>query len=113
MLGMNEAPDGAAEAADIEQNKVMGILAYLGILFLVPLLAAPNSRFAKYHANQGLILFIFGMAGAVVLLVPFLGWIIGGVIWVAHIVFIIMGIINAAGGKMVPLPLIGQFKLIS
>ena len=27
---------------DIENNKVMALLAYLGFLFLIPLLAAPN-----------------------------------------------------------------------
>ena len=29
---------------DINQNKVMAVLAYIGILVLVPLLAAPNSK---------------------------------------------------------------------
>ena len=54
------APASAADPtrADIEQNKVFAILAYLGILFLVPLLAAPQSPFARYHTNQGIILFI-------------------------------------------------------
>ncbi len=113
MLGMNESPDAAAEAADIEQNKVMGILAYIGILFLVPLLAAPTSRFAKYHANQGLVLFLFDLAVGVIFVIPVLGWIIGTVGFIARLVFMIMGIINAAGGKMVPLPLIGQFKILS
>ena len=43
---------------DINQNKVMAVLAYIGILVLVPLLAAPNSKYARYHSNQGLMLFI-------------------------------------------------------
>ena len=46
------------EQEDINQNKVMAVLAYIGILVLVPLLAAPNSKYARYHANQGLLLFI-------------------------------------------------------
>ena len=37
---------------DINDNKGMSVLAYIGILFLIPLLACPNSRFARYHTNQ-------------------------------------------------------------
>ena len=39
------------EPADVEENRVMGILAYLSWLVLIPLLAAPKSPFARYHAN--------------------------------------------------------------
>ena len=43
---------------DIEQNKLMAILAYLGILVIIPILAAKESKFARFHSNQGLILLI-------------------------------------------------------
>ena len=43
---------------DAEKNKIFGILAYLGILCLVPIFAAKDSPFAKYHANQGLVLLL-------------------------------------------------------
>lgn len=97
---------------DAQQNKVMGILAYLGILFVVPLIAAKESRFAMYHANQGLVLFLFGMATGLVALIPFLGWIVGFAGWAVSVVLMIMGIINAANGQMKPLPLIGKYDLI-
>src|SRR3954470_1008619 len=65
------------DTSDIEQNKVYAILAYLGPLFLVPLLAAPNSKFARYHANQGLVLFlatVIGVVGSFILsMVPIVG----------------------------------------
>lgn len=101
-----------ADAADIEKNKVMGILAYIGILFVVPLLAAKDSRFAMYHANQGLVLFLFGVAIGIVGIVPFLGWLVAAVGVVAQLVFMIMGIINAANGQMKPLPLIGGISIL-
>jgi uncharacterized membrane protein len=100
------------DPADVEKNKIFAILAYLGILFLVPLLAAKESRFAMYHANQGLVLFLFALAVGVVMAVPVLGWIVGVVGWVAEIVFMILGIINAANGQMKPLPLIGGITLL-
>lgn len=43
---------------DVNGNKVFGILAYIGILFLVPLFAAKDSQYARFHTNQGLVLFI-------------------------------------------------------
>lgn len=98
---------------DIEQNKVMALLAY--IIFFIPLLAAKDSPFARYHANQGLILFItsviINIAGAII---PFIGWLIilpFGNIFV--LILIILGIVNAANGKAKPLPLIGKFKILN
>ena len=101
---------------DITDNKVMAVLAYIGILFLIPLLAAPNSRFARFHANQGLVLFlaevVLGAAGGVLGLIPFVGWIISSAIGIVCLAFMIIGIVNAANGKAKELPLIGSFKLI-
>ena len=34
-----------------DNDKLMGVLAYLGILVLVPLLAAKDSKFAQYHGS--------------------------------------------------------------
>lgn len=104
---------------DIDQNKVFGILAYLGILVLVPLLAAPESKFAQFHAKQGLNLFVMYLIGFfplfILSFIPILGilaWLgllaIGGAVFV----FAILGIINAANGKMEKLPVIGDFQLI-
>jgi uncharacterized membrane protein len=113
------ADDPDADAADIEQNRVYAVVGYLGILFLVPLLAAPNSRYARYHANQGIVLFIATVVatGAFYVLghIPFLGRVLslaGSVAWIVSIVFMVLGIVNAASGKCQPLPLLGRFQLL-
>ena len=100
------------DPADVEKNKVMGILAY--IFFFIPLLAAKESKFAMYHANQGLILFlaaiIINIVGGII---PIVGWLI--IIPLGNLVVLIwaiLGIVKAVGGKMEPLPLIGKFNLI-
>ena len=92
---------------DIEKNKVYAILAYIGILFLVPLLAAKDSPYAKFHTNQGLVLFLLEVILSVVWWIPLLG-----LLWIAVVVFAIMGIINAAQGECKPLPIIGEIELI-
>jgi len=95
--------------ADVEKNKIFAILSYIGILFVVPLLAAKDSPFAMYHANQGLILFLLSVALGVVSSIV---WVVAIVAWAVPLVFMILGIINAANGQMKPLPLIGGITIL-
>lgn len=110
-----QAPQGGQ--SDAEKNKAMGIVGYIiPILFFIPLVTdAKNSPFAKFHANQQLMLLIAAVVVNVVGgIIPIIGWFIIlplGSIFL--IVVAIMGIINAAKGEMKELPLIGGFKLIS
>lgn len=101
---------------DIQQNKVMAILAYIGILFLIPLLAAPQSQFARFHANQGLVLFIvdiiLGVVVRICLFIPIVGLIISSVVGLCIFLLMVLGIVNAASGKGKELPLIGKIRII-
>lgn len=103
-------PQPVFDDRDIDSNKVMAILAYIWILFLVPLLAAKNSRFAQYHAYQGVALFIAWI------IVNIVGWMLpynlSGLVTLATLgllVLAVIGIMNAYQGKAKPLPLIGKF----
>ena len=108
---------------DADKNKIFGILAYLGILCLVPILAAKDSPFAKYHANQGLVLFLlevviwitlFVVSIILAMLPGFMGFlsVVFGLLYLVPLVLLILGVINAAAGKCVPLPVIGGIKLL-
>lgn len=99
---------------NLDDVKVMAALAYLGILFFLPLVTHPNSKFGKFHANQGLILLIFSVGGSFVTgLVPVLGlFILTPAVGIATFVFFIMGLINALNKEEKRLPLIGGFDLI-
>jgi uncharacterized membrane protein len=69
----NDGRQSSVQWEDINENKTMAILAY--ILFFVPLLAARESKFAMYHANQGLVLFLAAMAVNLIgSLIPVIGW---------------------------------------
>ena len=105
---------------DVRSNKAMGVLAYIGILFLIPLFAAKDSQYARFHTNQGLVLFIADIALNVVarivciILGNALGLVAVPVITVINLavgiialVFLILGIINACSGEPKKLPLIG------
>jgi len=101
---------------DAQDNKIMGILAYFGILVLVPILAAKESPFARFHANQGVILCILWIILFIVREVLWrISWTLGslcGLLYFAIFVFAIIGIINAAKGEVKELPLIGSFKIL-
>lgn len=102
---------GFSEMED-SNDKLFGILSYLGILWLVGLLAG-KTEFTKFHANQGLVLFIADIIVGIAAVIPFVGWfIIGPVGGIAVFVFMILGIVNAAQGNMKPLPLIGKIQII-
>ncbi|HHX74640.1 MAG TPA: hypothetical protein GX699_07035 [Firmicutes bacterium] len=99
------------DPADIEKNKVVAALAY--ILFFIPLVAAPESKFGRYHANQGLILLIVAFVGCFILgMIPILGWLLLPFYSIAIFVLFIIGLVTGLNGKAKPLPLIGKFQLI-
>lgn len=111
------------DANDVESNKVMAILAYIGILVFVPIFAAPNSQFARYHASQGLTLFIFevvygvimGILAAILGSVPVVGAIFLAIFGLCGLVFLILmicGIVNAVNGRAKDLPVIGNIKFL-
>lgn len=97
---------------DVNENKGMAIVAY--IIFFIPLIAAKGSKFAMYHANQGLVLFLLAVVVNVVgMVIPWLGWfLIIPLGYIFVLILAIIGIINASGGKQVPLPLIGKITII-
>lgn len=122
---INNTADTTADydKADIEQNKIYAILAYLGILVLVPLLAAPKSKFARFHANQGIVLCIAEVAYWIIysilsVVIYAISWklyfivTLIGFIALVFVVFAILGIVNAANGKAKELPLIGKISII-
>ena len=122
---LNNTKDSTSEFSqqDINSNKVMAILAYLGILVLVPIFAAKDSKFARFHANQGLVLFLAEIAFYIVLtivsaIILAISWklyfiiTILSLVWIVFLVLAIIGIINAANGKAKELPVIGKFTLL-
>ncbi len=97
-----EAPKGG-------DKNLIAILSYIGILFLIPLLAAKDSPFAQFHAKQGLVLFIAEIATMLIAWIPIIGWLIGFIAWIIWLVLGIIGIINVVSGNQKPLPIIGGF----
>lgn len=94
-----EAPKNTPDQ-DVEANKTMAALSYVWILCLVPLLGKKNSKFAQFHAKQGLVLFAVEIVASILTWIPVLGWLLGlGLLIVA-----IMAIIKALNGDWWEIP---------
>lgn len=106
--------------AEVQQNKLMAVISYLGVLVLIPLLAGDKSSpYLRQHTNQGLALFIID---AVLEFVERIfdhvitgGWVLSwpvGIVEFALFIILIMGIVSACKGTRKPLPIVGGIKIL-
>lgn len=94
IIDANSTPEG--------NDKLFAVLAYIGILWILGLVVAPEKdhAFVKNHVNNGIILSICSILSPI----PVVGWILG----IAVLVFAIMGIIAAVKGEKFTIPFIGE-----
>lgn len=136
-VNWGEDHTGSFDPVDIQTNKAMAILSYIGIFVLIPIFGAKESNFARFHANQGLVNFlgsiIFGFVNAIIQFIWRIAaswsWnitplyavntavltvinIVLSIVSVVFLAFAIYGIVNAATGRARELPIIGKIKLL-
>lgn len=97
---------------DIAKNKLMSIVAYLGVFCIVPLFIAKDSPYARFHTNQGLLLFLFSLLTSVAGLIPYIGWIVAAAISIFNCLLMVVGILNVIKGEAKELPVIGKFRIL-
>ncbi|MDO5015523.1 MAG: zinc ribbon domain-containing protein [Eubacteriales bacterium] len=84
-LGIEDKTGGFTKN-DRESNRGLALLSYIPLLFLVPMLAGKESPYARFHASQGLLMFIIGL----------IIWAIKGVfyfLWLIPVLRIILSVI--------------------
>ena len=94
-----------------EHKKLMGVLAYLGILLIIPFLMAKDDPMVKFHLKQGAVLLIIE-AAVWILGMTLIGWQLWQVLQIvrlATLVLAIIGIVNVVQDKQKELPLVGSF----
>ena len=89
-----------------EQDKIMLVFAYLGVLSLIPLLTVKDSDFVRWHAKNGLALGIAALVviGATLLLLPVLGCFFAPFIAIAFGVVAVIAISKALRGERWRIP---------
>lgn len=120
----------------VEDNKFMAVLSYIGFLVLVPIFGCKDSKFVQYHASQGLSLsvctFVYSTCSWIITMIlgvffkPSYNFLLGyvpnplvsivsiilGLGSILFIVLAIMGIVNAVKGECKMLPVIGKLDLL-
>lgn len=105
------APQAGAPVATGTQNTtLMSVLAYIGILVIIPYLMAKDDPVVKFHVKQGLVLVVIEVAmwvagSMVYMLAPLLM-----LVNIATLVLSIIGIVNVIQGNQKALPFVGQFS---
>jgi len=61
----------------IQEGKFFAVISYISFLCIISLVLKKENKFAAHHAKQGLVLFVFEVAGFILSVIPFLSWIIG------------------------------------
>ena len=90
-------------------SKIIGILSYIGPLWIVAyiLYNKSKSEYTTFNVRQGLGIFIFAIINWIISGLPFIGW-LSFPIGLIVLAFSIIGILNAAKGEQKDLPIIGE-----
>ncbi len=108
---------GNTNVPNAQDDKLIGILSYLGILWIVAyiLYGSKKTEYNLFHVKQGLGLIIvwvgLWIVAFVAAFIPVIGPIIAFVmifVYLGLLVVMILGIINAANGTQKELPLVGK-----
>lgn len=99
-----------------EVNVLMVILAYFGILCLIPFFAEKEDEFVQFHARQGLTLFLAEIVIFVILMIlsviPVLGCLILILelfFWLGVLVYHIILMVKASKGERTKIPYISTY----
>ena len=104
---------------DIQENKAMACLCY--IIAPVPYFTETKSKWVRYHAIQGMNLFIvtvlFSLSVSIICSIlifdfPLLKAILKAALYAFMIIYAIIGIINVCNEEAKELPIINKFKFI-
>ncbi len=124
------------DKADINENKVLSAFSYLPPLFFLPLVCKKESRFARFHANQSLLLTITAAVWSILNIIlsviikanfhtatywgytqlSTFGAILTALVWSVEIIGVVtlfyLGLIDTMNGRAKKLPIIGSFNLL-
>ena len=114
---------GTYSEKEINDGKAMSAVGYVPIcglpLFLLPMFAAKENKYAQYHARQAMVLYLAGLGAFIVsfvlnfvlaiIHVPCVGAVIGAAIGIGFLVLMVIGIVNAFQGQAKELPVLGGF----
>ena len=90
-------------------SKVLAGMSYLGILCLVPLVINRDDPYVRFHARQGVVLWMWEVLAMYSLAVPGLGRVFFGVSGLLCFIFSVIGLFSVCTGRAWKLPYVGNW----
>lgn len=94
-----------------EENKLKAILACIPIVGLVFLLVEKEDNFVRFYGAQYTVIGAIQLAVSVLAVIPILGWCLIGLVSIASIIAIIMGMLKASKGEVFELPMVTEWAV--
>ena len=90
------------------KSYVLGVMSYLGVLCLVPLIVNKEDELVHFHAKQGLVLWVWSVLALLFLQIPGIGKIMFSTSVMAILICSIVGILSVLLGKAWKIPLVSN-----
>lgn len=107
-----EKTEADIQKNDIFENKKFAIAAYFGPFVIFAALKSKKSPFARFHGNQGLIVFVLYILSVLIMLIPGYGKALGVMTILISLSFSLLGAFNASKGEMKRLPIVGKINIL-
>lgn len=109
-------PPPAATPVVVAEDKTVAIVSYLTLIgFIVAIVLHGNKKtqLGAYHLRQSLGLMIAfvvcWVVNAILVFIPIIGWLMIMALWLGLLVIWLFGLVNAASGKLKPVPVVGEY----
>ena len=108
LMTSSQSPSQKTATPDsvIQEGKFFAVTGYLFVLCFVPLLLKQDNKFAQFHGRQGLVLFIFEMAAAIVKSIPVIGDVVFSFAYVVLGIASLLGIVRVLMNEYWEMPVV-------
>lgn len=89
--------------------RFLAAISYLGVLCLAPIILKVKNDYVRFHARQGLLLFIAEIVFILIWVIPFIGLVFGLIGWIICIVLSLIGLVNGIAGREWKVPVLHRF----
>lgn len=86
-------------------------LAYLWILFLIPMFKNKKDEFLHFHTHQGFVLFVTSTVLFILSLVPAIAFSVAPFLWVFFFAGWLVAFLHALAGRVWKIPLLGNLAM--
>lgn len=94
---------------EVEKNKILAAISYLGVLCLVPLFLKKSSPYVQFHAKQGLVLLIAEIIISFVNIIPFFGFMVWAFAGLLFFIISMVALVRTWNGESWEIPVISDY----